>query len=475
MTGAPRDKPIPLVSRGAEAADAPGERFDAPYRRFLLASLALAIFGGFTLAVLLPVAQARAWPWGTRWPALVQAHGQLQLIGFAGLFVMGMALRLMPRFSGRDLSHPLLVRALIPLVGGAVVLRALTQPFAAGALRDVGLAASAALLTAGALAFAAVIWRTLAHPASRAEATGWFFLLGALAFVAQAALNAVIVASMVRHGRELAPSSEQDALIFLQLFGFVLLFLFGVSTRAVPTLSGHARPDAPSRWTAIAAAAATAVYVAAALYAAYRSPSTAAARVEDAALLVMAVVFVAVAWLAGAVRPRANRVAPASQMQFQFVRAAFAWLIVAAALLGWYALRALRDGRVLDNFGVDAVRHTITVGVVTMMIVGMAMLVVPEFAGRRLQHPARIAPWLMLVALNAAVVLRIWPPLEGIDWIKATRFWPMAAAGGFAIAVILYFAFMFVQSLLEQRREGWVMAAMRAREASHPRGGQRRS
>jgi hypothetical protein len=164
------------------------------------------------------------------------------------------------------------------------------------------------------------------------------------------------------------------------------------------------------------------------------------------------------------VRPRANRVAQASQTQFIFVRAAFIWLIVAALMLARYAFDGLWDGRVLDSFEVDALRHTLTVGVVTMMIVGMAMLVVPEFAGRRLQHPARFAPWIMLVGLNAAVVLRIWPPLEGIDWIKSTRYWPMAAAGTLAIAVVAYFAFMLAQSALEQRREGWAMAAVRARD-----------
>ncbi len=470
--GGPGDQ-IPLIAVGPVAAPHPPRaHYDAPYRLFLGTSLALALFGGFLLAVLLPLAQALAWDWGTRWQALVQAHGQLQLLGFAGLFIAGMALRLMPRFSGRDIAFPRLVPALIPLIGGSVVLRALAQPWAGGFPRDAGLALSAALLLAGAVAFAAVVWGTLLQRESRAEATAWYFCLGALAYVAQAALNAAIVVEMVRRGLELAPLAKDEALIFVQLFGFLLLFLCGVATRAVPSLTGNARPDASSRAAAITLAVGVALYGVAAVWAAYRTPTQATARIEDAALLLVAAAFIAVTWLSGVARPRANRVARASQAPFHFVRAAFAWLVVAAILTAWYAVPALIDGKVIDAFATDAIRHTLTVGVVTMMIVGMGMLVVPEFAGRRIQHPGgELVALAVLAALNVAVVLRIWPAIDGVRWISVTRFWPMAAAGAVAIAAVGAFAFMFLQSYIEQRTPGWGSTdALTSRAAARERG-----
>ena len=457
---------IPLMPvAAASAAHAAAARYDAPYRLFLVTSLALALFGGFLLAVLLPLAQTLDWSWGLRWQALVQAHGQLQLLGFAGLFVMGMSLRLMPRFSGIELPSASLVRALIPLIATSVILRSVAQPWASGALRDAALIASAALLVAGALAFATLIWGTVLRRNSRAEATGWYFSLGALAYVAQSLLNAAIVIEIVRRDLEVAPLAKDEALVFLQLFGFILLFLAGVSTRAVPALTGHPRPDAPSRVTALVFASAVAVYTAAALWAAYETPSVATARVEDTALIVIAAAFVAITWLSGVFRPRANRVAAASQFSFFFVRAAFAWMIIAAALITWYALGALPDGRVLDSFETDAVRHALTLGVVTMMIIGVALLVVPEFAGRRLQHPGeRLIGYAMLIGLNATVVLRVWPATEGLDWLGTTRFWPMAVAGLIAIGVVAAFTFMFVQSYIEQRPKGWASPqALKAR------------
>ena len=461
---------IPLMATGPGAQaprHAPRQHYDAPYRLFLGTSLALALLGGFLLAVLLPLAQALEWGWGRRWNALVQAHGQLQLLGFAGLFVFGMALRLMPRFSGREIPYPAAVRLLIPAIGGSVVLRALAQPFAGEALRDAGLTLSATLLLIGALAFAAVIGGTLLQRESRAEATAWYFVAGAAAYVAAAALNATIVVGMVRHGRDLAPHAENEALIFLQLFGFLLLFLSGVATRAVPSLVGHARPERASRLAAAMLAAGVAIYSSGALWAAYDAPTRATARIEDTGLLIVAAAFVLVTWLTGVARPRANRVARASQTYFHFVQAAFAWLLVVAGLIAWYAAPALRDGKALDVYEVDAARHALTVGVVTMMIVGMGMLVIPEFAGRRLQHPGEEwVAWGMLAALNAAVVLRVWPPLEGIGWIAMTRFWPMFAAGALAIVAVAAFAFMLGQSYVEQRHPGWGSAdALSARTA----------
>ena len=161
-------------------------------------------------------------------------------------------------------------------------------------------------------------------------------------------------------------------------------------------------------------------------------------------------------WLTGALWPSKHRVAAASQTAFWFVRSAFAWMLVAAVLTAWYGIRAFADGSMPDLFELDAMRHTLTIGVLTMMIVGMAMLIVPEFAGRRLQHPDE--RWLvrgMIVSLNAAAALRLWPAIEGINWLATTRYWPMAAAGGLASGVVVVFALLFAQSYAEQRAPGW--------------------
>lgn len=446
---------IPL--RPVQPAMPAAHRHDeAPYQAYIFASLTLAVGGGFALAVLLPLAQALEWDWGRYWPALVQAHGQLQLLGFAGLFVMGMAFRLMPRFSGVELAYPPLARAAMPLIAASLVFRSLAEPAGDGTPRDAALIVSAVLLVAGALAFAAVVLRMLARPDTRAEATGWFFVLGAVAYVVAAALNFWLVVEMVRDSLPLAPLGRQPALLTLQLYGFLLMGLSGVSTRAIPTFTGRPRASALGRLTAVVLAGGALAYSFAALRVSYHGVTQASARVEDAGLLAASVALMSVVWMTGVFHPRANRVAAASRCQFYLVRAAMAWLAFSSLLTAWYAARAFRDGSAVDIFELDAIRHALTVGVITMMIAAMGMMILPEFAGRRLQHPDE--NWLvvaMLLALNAAALLRVWPALEGVNWLATTRYWPMAAAGALAEAAVVLFAVMFVQSYLEQRTPGW--------------------
>jgi hypothetical protein len=449
----------------AHAVHRPRQPYDAPYRAFLATSLALAVGGGFLLAVLLPLARALEWDWGARWDPLAQAHGQLQLVGFTGLFTAGMALRLMPRFSGRQLAFPRVIPWIIAMLAASLVLRAAVQPAGDSVARDVLLLLSATLLCAGALAFASVIWRTVLHPESRAEATAVFFSLGSLGFVAASGLNLAVVIEMVRDSLATAPPAKGSAIVTLLEYGFILLFLGGVGLRAVPNLVGRPRPERSARAVAFVLGSGVAIHAAALLYAAYAEEADAAVmRVSDAGLFVAALGFLGIAWLSGVFRQSANRVAGASQLQFWFIRAAMTWLTLGALMLAWFSSRAFTEPRFVDAFAIDAVRHAVAVGVLTQMIVGMAMLVVPEFAGRRLQHPDE--RWIvigMIGALNVAAALRVWPALEGIDWLESTRWWPMAIAGTLAEFVLLTFAFMFLQSWREQRPADWATPAALAR------------
>jgi len=446
--GALNTIPISPVERAAHV-----HGYESPYRLFIAASLTLGIGGGFLLAILLPLAQALEWDWGLRYQALVQAHGQLQLIGFAGLFTMGMSLRIMPRISSRPLAYPPLVRALVPLVVAALVLRSLALPAGDGVPRDVALIASAALQLAGGAAFATIVCRTLLHRDSKAESTAWFLLLGSLGYLAASIMSAQQMLETVRDGLPFEPLARHPSLLFVQQYGFVLMFLSGVATRAVPVFTGHPRRDGPARVAAVLLASGVALSAGAWQWASYRVATETTARVFDAGLLLIAAAFLIVAMLTGVFRPAANRVAAASQLQFQFVRSAMAWLAAGSLLLAWYATRAFADGGPPDTFELDAARHIFTVGVTACMIVGMAMLIVPEFAARRMtRRDERMLIVPMLVALNAAVALRAWPAIAGTDWIGHTRGWPMAASGGLATAVIVIFAAMFAQSYVEQRK-----------------------
>lgn len=437
---------------------------DAQYRWFLASSLTLALGGGFAVALLLPLARLYDWGWaaGVRWDALAQAHGQLQLIGFTGLFITGMAFRLMPRFSGRPLAFAGAALWLIPLVAASLLLRMFAQPWSPGAGRDAALVLSAVLYLAAAALFAAIIARTLVHPDSRAEATGIFFVLGAAGNAGAAVLNLIALEPVVRDDLWAAPALRQNALVAAQLFGFIMMFIGGVGLRAVPTLTGRPRPDAGARIAAAAMAVGVVMYTGAMLSVEYDAATELRWRWSDAGMFVVAGAFAAIAVMSGALHVGRSRVAAASQTQFWLVRSAFAWLALTAVVMAWYAGRAIYHGDTFDIWELDTVRHMLALGVITTMIVGIAMLVVPEYAGRRLQHPNE-GPivWALVLALNAAAVLRTWPPSEAAEWLEDSRYWPIAIGGVLAIAVVLVFAAMFVQSYAEQRQPGWALPGRR--------------
>jgi hypothetical protein len=421
----------------------------------------LGIGGGFLLAILLPLARTLDWDWGAtqRWAVYAQVHGQLQLVGFGGLFVMGMSFRIMPRVSGRWMPMPRLIPLLLPAFAASLIVRSAAQPLSDGFLRDAGLVVSAGLMAGAAVGFAGIAWATLLHRESRAGATGYFFVMGAAGLVAGSVINAVQTSDMVRDSLAVAPSGRQTVLVFTQQFGFLMMFVMGVGSRAIPGLTGRPLRAIASRLVALVYGAGVAGAVVGLLLAVERRPSELIVRLADLSMLVVAAGFVALAWISGALVPGSN-VARASRVQFLFVRCAMAWLVVAAALIALYAGRALIDGRALDQFEFDAIRHTITVGVLTTLIIGMAMLIVPEFAGRRLQHPNEA--WLhiaMLVALTVAAALRIWPAIEGVDWLEDTRFWPMAWSGLLATSAVGAFGAAFAQSWWEQRSPDWAARA----------------
>ncbi len=443
----------------ATAEHAP--HYDAPYRQFIAASLTMGIGGGFLLSLLLPLARTLDWRWGAteRWAVLVQIHGQLQLIGFGGLFVMGMALRLIPRVSGRPLATQWLIPVLIPCMVGYLLLRSFAQPLGDGTLRDAALIASAALLLAGSVSFATIVWGTLVHRDSKAEATGWFFTLGAAALVATSVLNAVQTSEIVRHSLATAPGTRQSALIFTQQFGFLIMFVAGVGSRAIPTLTGQPRRQLAPRFAAIIFATGIALFATFVLIAAERRAGDTLIRMGASGLFLTGIGFTMFVWISGALSP-GSRVAAASKTQFLFVRCAFAWMAVAAILTYWYAGRALLDATTPNQFELDAIRHILTIGVLINMVIGMAMLIVPEFAGRRLQHPnERLLQIAILLAVNIASALRLWPAFEGLRWLEDTRYWPIAASGSLASIAVVAFGLMFAQSWWEQRDPSWAARA----------------
>lgn len=408
---------------------------------FVLTALTIAVCGGFLLAVILPL-EAALGHITMDWLAYAQVHGHLQVLGFAGLFVVGMAYRLAPRFGGGTLALPGMVLPVWALLTGALILRALGQPLAAQRPFAAMLVAGLLLELAGAAVFALQLLLTLA-PALRARLPHALLLASAGVWLAvQAALGAWWLGALARDGQVLLPATRATALIDLQLFGFLLAALLGVGTRSFPTLLGSPTPS-PRAGLAAAALlnAGLALWTAAAIAAdrGAEVPRLAAAGQAGVGLAILTCIVSFGIWRRG------NRLAGASRGLAWALRPALLWLALTGLGLTLGAGQAIVDGRPVPFAEADALRHLFALGVVTLAIVAMAQLILPEFASERLV--ARPSEWRGAVfgaTLSAAALLRGLLPWWGVE--GTLRHWLYAVAGALGLAAVGGFAGLYVRA-----------------------------
>jgi uncharacterized protein involved in response to NO len=126
------------------------------YAPFVAGAIFIALFVGFPLGLTLALARTQDGTMDGHWLALAQVHGHLQLAGWFGLFVTGMGLRLVPRFTGARLRSAWPAPATFALIASGLALRGVSQPWMDSAPYGLLAVLSAALQLAGAVIFAVI-------------------------------------------------------------------------------------------------------------------------------------------------------------------------------------------------------------------------------------------------------------------------------------------------------------------------------
>lgn len=431
------------------------DRLHVPFIAF---ALAIAVFGGFVLAIGLPLEALFGTP-GARWVSHAQVHGHLQTVGFVGLVIVGVSYRLLPTFSGgRPLRFPRLASLSLWLIGGGVLLRAAGQPAADHALFAGLLAAGAWAELAGTLCYAANVLALTPRGIRAREPFALFFSAGAIWFVAQAALGAWWLTDLAVARGTILHADRSALLVTLQFFGFHLMFILGVGIRTFPVFFAARRPSFRAVAAAFSITQAGLLLITAGEIAGVEDVA-AAWPLADAGFLLAGLGLVWTTAFTGWWRPP-TRIRPASRAFAVVLQPAMAWLTLAALLLFALAIRGLASGALPPAHQADAVRHIVAVGVLLMTIVAMAQLVLPEFASERLV--GRQGAWrgpAFAVLLSIATVLRagsrFFAPELGTDVVN----WAMAVAGLIALGVVLVFAFLFLRSV---RNHGITLAKVAA-------------
>ena len=350
----------------------PGEaRYPALQLDFLLAAVGLSLSLGLTTAAMLGGAWAGLWPIEGWWPGVVRAHGHVQLVGFVGLFVLGVGFQFLPRLRGAP------VRRLgwIPLVGAlltvGVALRAVAFLSRLPWLGAVG-AAVELLAAAGVIA---VLGPTMLRGPRLAKRRGFLQVLPLLATAGASFVAALALEAAGRSGAELL------------IHGFAVSMALAVAVRTLPTFL---RSRLPGRRPVQALGVAHAVAVV------WAQVAPAA---EAPIFLDLAAVFGILA-----LTDLPLRLSPRGPVPGAGRWGAWRWLVQGA--FAWLAV-----GEVLRLVHPNAARHALTTGFLLCLIAGMAIRMASEMAGVRIR--SRRAVGAMAVLLHVAALVRVSVPLAG--------------------------------------------------------------
>jgi Domain of unknown function (DUF1858)./NnrS protein. len=431
-----------------------------PYFIAVIASLAIAVLGGFPLGILAALGGGRDIGLGARWTPIVQAHGHLQLVGFVGLFIVGIAYHVLPRFKNTELALPRLALPSIALLALGAVLRTITQPWAdSGAMRSL-LFVSGVLELAGAATFTAVLVATLA----RVQRKNYdrYLVAAAAWFVAASAANLWVVAEIARDGGSVVPASRDTPLLEMYFFGFIALFVLGVSIRVLPHFISLRPPQVRYFTPALALyTAGLLVRVGSGWLEAY-SNWTRPDWLPAASIYAMAAAVGLFVFALNLHRPAVrDESSDAPGPHERLIRTAYVWFVIAFVIEAWYATKGATGGFQPDILEGGGARHALALGFVTQMIFGVGSRALPVFAGKKLySERLAVAAWILI---NIATLLRVGHAI--IPAGSATfRFDHIAVAGGVALIALVVFAYNIMRTVrpsrgraVEQKRQSMII------------------
>jgi hypothetical protein len=368
------------------------ERERPVYRPFALVAFGGSVLVGTPLGVWLLAwlylgAPAVSVPW-------LLLHAAVQVFGLFGTLIVGVAHHLLPRFTGRAVAASGLTPWLAALLLAGLALR-VAAAFSGAAM----LAVAGALAQAAAFAlFAGWVWRTLdPPPLTRLRR----HLTASSAWLAVACLLEVgLRVAALADGRPVPDPGAMRAVHSIALLGGVIGWVTGVLLRAGPMFVAGWQVSG-----AVAALVTWAPAVAAGLSAATLLAGPVAAlvlgRVADLAALgaVTALVISAGAFRSGG---RSLPMLSRSREETRIFRVGVVSAVVGA--LG-AAVLALGAASTLPHHALaDALRHLVTVGFLTSVVVAMTFRLIPVLEGTALPWP-RLRT-VAFVALLGAIVLR---------------------------------------------------------------------
>jgi hypothetical protein len=388
---------------------------DRIYRPFFRAGIAVVLTLGAAWGVILLIRIAWSGSFAKVSLHEVNAHGHAQIFGWVGLFVMGFALQALPRFKHTALAHPRLAYATLWLMLGGLIVRSVLQPLVTWWTWAGPPAVMASVVEVLAIAlFAWVVVVTLRGAERGLEFFDYYVLAGLAWFFLQAVYETVYFTATLsapdrQHLLQLV-ATWQGPLREIQIHGFAMLMILGVSQRMFHYFYGFPEPDRRTGVTALPLINVAILGIVIGTVA-MRTLGHAWALLWYASVLLMAgtVAVLVLRWRLFSRPAETDR-------SLKFLRAAYVWLFISLAmlvllpayqfgLLPWLAPDSAAAQMGFSHAYYGAIRHAVTVGFVSLMIVGVAAKVVPTLTG--IDVHALSGLWVPFVLINLGCALRV--------------------------------------------------------------------
>ena len=203
------------------------------YRPFIRTSLIIAVTLGFSTGAAILIMPLLGMERSLTWVTHSQSHGIAQLFGWAGLFVMGFAYHVVPRFFSSSIRYPLPQRTSMWLVVIGLLLRFTGQSMYKTAFADPLVLAGGISLFAGLAVFALTLFDVIRLSKSRTGPAELWLVSGVFWSIVAGASHLAVTVRMAIESAPLGYGPWNEALIYVALFGFISSFIFGVSARAI--------------------------------------------------------------------------------------------------------------------------------------------------------------------------------------------------------------------------------------------------
>lgn len=442
------------AAKGAKMPMSPAAPVAEPpviFRPFLKAAFWFTFTGGTTLGVIALIAMALQGKLGTISGAIVQSHGHVQLYGWVALFIMGVAYHVLPRLKGVDLPGTLLPRLSLAAMAAGVIIRGAAQAAEAGSLSRVGYLIGGNLEIVAVLLFVSLTAPLIAAVPSREKFERWL-TAGNLFFALATFVQVGAVGALMAFDTLTVPAFIETPFLGLFLIGFVGFWILGISARTLPVFMGLKDTSASGMtFSFIALTLGVPLFgLGEGLF--IYSPTPVSRWLLAAGAVIGAAGMLAFpAALKIFRRPEPAGPGMESDRGFEkFIRASYAWLVVSALMLLTISLVQAISGEAVPHAYVGSFRHALTVGFITMMMVGMGSRILPIFSGVALRSAAArdVSYWLILVGCAIRVAFQALSEPLGPAFLKFS-----GVSGVLELTGIILFAWNVWPALNGARRK----------------------